>query len=125
MLAYTNAGHPAPHVLRASGDIEQIGGKPDVPLGLQSKAAYRTGTIELKPGDAVFVASDGVDEAMNADGELYTLERLNSVLRGTGKASAAELVRAVTDHVHEFTGSAPMADDVTALAIRWRPSQGN
>jgi hypothetical protein len=47
---------------------------------------------------------------------------LNTVLRSAAKASAAELVRAVTDHVHEFTGSASMADDVTALAIRWLPS---
>ena len=121
-LAYTNAGHPAPHILRASGDIEQIAGKPDVPLGVQRKTTYRTGTIALLRGDAVFVVSDGVDEAMNAEEEFYTLERLNTVLRSAGKASAAELVRAVTDHVHEFTGSAPMADDVTALAIRWLPS---
>jgi sigma-B regulation protein RsbU (phosphoserine phosphatase) len=121
-LTYTNAGHPAPHVLRASGEIEQIAGKADVALGVRRKVTYRTDAITLLQGDAVFVVSDGVDEAMNAAEEFYTLERLNAVLRGAGKASAAELVRAVTDHVREFTGSAPKADDVTALAIRWLPS---
>jgi sigma-B regulation protein RsbU (phosphoserine phosphatase) len=121
-LTYTNAGHPAPHILRASGDIEQIEGNPEVPLGVRSKATYRTDTITLLRGDAVVVVSDGVVEAMNAEGEFYTLERLNTVLRGAGKASAAELVRAVTDHVRDFAGSAPKADDVTALAIRWLPS---
>jgi sigma-B regulation protein RsbU (phosphoserine phosphatase) len=121
-LAYTNAGHPAPHILRASGDIEQIEGKPDVPLGVRSKATYRTDTIALLPGDAVVVVSDGVDEAMNSEGDFYTLERLDAVLRGAGKASAAELVRAVTDHVRDFVGSAPKADDVTALGIRWLPT---
>jgi phosphoserine phosphatase RsbU/P len=98
--------------------IEQIEGKADFPLGVGSKAAYRTHTITLLRGDAVFVVSDRVDETMNAQGEFYTLERLNAVLRGAGNASAAELVRAVTDHVGEFAGSEPKAGDMTALAIR-------
>jgi phosphoserine phosphatase RsbU/P len=59
---------------------------------------------------------------MNDAGELYTRARLNAVLRHAGKASAAEMVRAVTDQVHAFTGSAPLADDVTALAVRWSPT---
>jgi phosphoserine phosphatase RsbU/P len=122
-VTYTNAGHPAPHILRASGDIEQIEGEPEVPLGVLRKAAYRTDTITLLRGDAVFVVSDGVGEAMNAEGEFYTLERLSAVLRSTGKASAAKLVRAVTDHVGKFAGSAPKADDVTMLALRWQPAQ--
>src|SRR5262249_43427463 len=106
-LAYTNAGHPAPHILRASGDIEPIGGASDVPLRVQGKAAYRTHTVDLQRGDAVFVVSDGVEEAMNEEGQLYTLERLDAVLRVAGSASAAALVHAVTDHVRDFTGSAP------------------
>jgi sigma-B regulation protein RsbU (phosphoserine phosphatase) len=121
-LAYTNAGHPAPHILRAAGEIEQIEGTLDVPLGVRSKATYRTSTVTLLRGDAVLVVSDGVVEATNAEGDFYTIERMNGVLRGAGKASAAELVRAVTDHVRDFAGSAPKADDVTALALRWLPS---
>jgi sigma-B regulation protein RsbU (phosphoserine phosphatase) len=120
-LAYTNAGHPAPHVLRASGELEPIDGGSDVPLGVQGKATYRTHSVDLQRGDAVFVVSDGVEEAMNAEGELYTLDRLNAVLRVAGRASAVALVRAVTDNVHQFTGAAQMADDLTALAVRWLP----
>ena len=121
-LAYTNAGHPAPHILHASGDVEAIDGKPDVPLGVKRKATYRTYSIKLGRGDAVFLVSDGVEEAMNAEEQMYTRERLSVVLRAAGKASVAELVGAVTNHVREFTGPAPMADDVTALAMRWSPT---
>jgi serine phosphatase RsbU (regulator of sigma subunit) len=121
-LAYTNGGHPAPHILRASGEVEQIEGTLNVALGIRRKATYATGSVTLRPGDAVLVVSDGVDEAMNPAGEFYTLARLQGVLRGAGKASAAELVRTVTDSVRDFAGSAPKADDVTALAIRWSPS---
>ncbi len=120
-LAYTNAGHPAPHLLQASGDVVQVTCETDVALGVRSKAQYRTNSIRLAMGDAMVVVSDGVDEAQNAEGAFYTIERLNADLRGAVAASAEDLVRLVTDNVNAFTGSAPKADDVTALALRWDP----
>ena len=71
----------------------------------------------------MFVVSDGVDEAQNAEGAFYTNERLRADLRGAVTAGAKDLVRLVTDNVNAFTGSAPKADDVTALALRWRPGR--
>jgi phosphoserine phosphatase RsbU/P len=121
-LAYTDAGHPAPHLLRAAGKIEQIKASPDMPLGVRSKTRYQTGIVTLMPGDAMFVVTDGVIEAMNAEGAFYTLDRLNADLQAAANAPAVELVRAVTAHVHAFTGSAAKADDVTMLALRWRPA---
>jgi phosphoserine phosphatase RsbU/P len=120
-LAYCNAGHPIPHLLRATGDIEQVHGRPEMPLGVRNKSAYQTGTVTLQRGDAVFVVSDGVSEAMNAEGALYTQARLDVDLRSFVNAPVAELVRTVTQHVDVFTGTAPKADDVTVLALRWRP----
>jgi sigma-B regulation protein RsbU (phosphoserine phosphatase) len=125
VLAYCNAGHPLPHVLRACGELQQIDGKPELPLGVRNNAAYQTDTVALTPGDAVFVVSDGVFEAMNADGALYTQERLDADLRSGIKASVMELVQKVMQNVQTFTGSAPKADDVTALALRWRPVRAN
>ena len=123
LLAYTNAGHPAPHVLHASGQLEQIGGKLDVPLGVRSKVEFHNEIVSLQPGDTVFVVSDGVVEAINTEGAFYTLDRLNAVLQGASGSGAGELVRNVVDGVNAFTGSAPKADDVTVLALRWRPSE--
>jgi len=124
LLACTNAGHPLPHLLRASGDIGLLDCKPEIPLGVRGKTSYRSVTVPIGPGDAVFVVSDGVVEAMNAAGELYTLERLNDDLSGAAATSAEELVRKVADNVNAFTGAAQKADDVTALAMRWRPGGG-
>ena len=120
-LAYCNAGHPIPHLLRASGALEQIHAKPEMPLGVRSKAAYQTGTVTLQPGDGVFVVSDGVFEALNADGAFYTQERLDADLRAAVTAPVVQLVKTVTNNVQVFTGTAPKADDVTALALRWLP----
>jgi sigma-B regulation protein RsbU (phosphoserine phosphatase) len=123
VLAYVNAGHPAPHVLHAAGQFEQIVGKSELPLGVRSKIEYHNEKISLQPGDTVFVVSDGVIEAMNAEETLYTIERLNAVLHDTSALGAMELVRKVVEDVNAFTGAAPKADDVTALALRWRPAK--
>ena len=121
-LGYINAGHPVPHILRATGEIEHVVASPDMPLGVRSKTAYRTGTLTLQPGDGMFVATDGVIEAMNEEGDLYTIDRLDANLRSAVNSSALELVRTVTDSVHDFAGSAAKSDDITVLALRWRPA---
>ena len=121
-LGYINAGHPVPHILRATGEIEHVVASPDMPLGVRSKTAYRTGTLTLQPGDGMFVATDGVIEAMNEGGDLYTIDRLDANLRSAVHSSALELVRTVTDSVHDFAGSAAKSDDITVLALRWRPA---
>jgi sigma-B regulation protein RsbU (phosphoserine phosphatase) len=118
-LAYINAGHPAPSLLRATGDIERLDGKPEPPLGVRPKTAYQCRAATLHPGDAVVVHSDGVTEAMNIGEELYTTERLNADLAALRKGTPEAIVRAVKDRVDAFTGTAPKADDVTLLALRW------
>jgi sigma-B regulation protein RsbU (phosphoserine phosphatase) len=121
LLSYTDAGHPAPHLLQASGDVVQLDCKMDTPLGIRSQATYRTNSIGLAMGDALVVVSDGVEEAQNAEAAFYTIERLNADLRAAVAASPQDLVRLVRDNVNAFTGSAPKADDVTVLALRWEP----
>jgi sigma-B regulation protein RsbU (phosphoserine phosphatase) len=118
-LAYINAGHPAPGLLRATGDIERLDGKPELPLGVRPNAAYQCRTATLRPGDAVVVHTDGVTEAMNGGEELYTTERLNADLAALRNGTPEAIVHGVKDRVDAFTGTAPKADDVTLLALRW------
>jgi sigma-B regulation protein RsbU (phosphoserine phosphatase) len=122
VLKYTNAGHPVPHILCASGELRQIEGKPDMPLGVRSAAAFHTRAVSLQPGDTVFVFSDGIIEATNESGMLYSLNRLTAELRAAANRRPVELVRNVAESVQAFTGAAPKADDVTALALRWSPA---
>jgi sigma-B regulation protein RsbU (phosphoserine phosphatase) len=121
-LAYCNAGHPIPRILRASGELEEIPGRPELPLGVRSKAAYQTGIVNLRPGDAVLVVSDGVVEAMNAEGAFYTHQRLDADFRSANKMRIVDLVKKISENVRNFTGAAPKADDVTILALRWDPT---
>jgi sigma-B regulation protein RsbU (phosphoserine phosphatase) len=121
LLTYVNAGHPMPHHLRGSGLVEQIEGKPQVPLAVRSTCAYEDQTLSLRPGDAIFACTDGVAEAMNARDEFYGESRLEENLLGACKLEPKDIVHTVKGSVDSFTGEAPKADDVTILALRWRP----
>ena len=120
-MAYTNAGHPPPLLLRA-GTVKRVEANPDMPLGVRSKTAYRTRALTLQPENALFIVTDGVIETANSEGGFYTLERLSDDLQAIANAPAAELVATITDKVHAFAGAAPKADDITILALRWRPA---
>ena len=121
VLTYVNAGHLGPYVLRGSGGIERVDGKPELPLGVRAGAVFHDASATLLPDDAVFVFSDGVTEAMNVAEEFYGADRLEAGLRPAVNLTPEEIVRAVKDQVDAYTGAAPKADDVTILALRWKP----
>jgi phosphoserine phosphatase RsbU/P len=122
VIAYVNAGHLPPCLLRASDGVESINDKPGMPLAVRAGAAYQEGTVTLLPGDSVFVFSDGVTEAMNPADELYGNDRLQADLRAASALTPEQIVRAIKGKVDEFMEEAPQSDDVTMLALRWRPA---
>lgn len=121
LLSFINAGHPAPHLMRTGGSAVQIEARPGLPLGVRQHARYESRTLVLQPGDAMFVCSDGVFEALNESGELFSIGRLNRELDAADGMDPAGIVRLVKNAVDTFTGRAPKADDVTALALQWLP----
>ena len=124
VLTYINAGHPPPYLLRDTGALEKIDGKPQTPLAVRAGMRYQNRTVTLHSGDALFVFTDGVVEAMNTAGEHYSAERLEAQLRAAVDAAPELMVNTVKIHVDAFTGGAPKADDVTLLALRCQPALG-
>jgi len=123
LVSFVNAGHPPPHLLSASGETRQIEAKPAMPLGVRRQTRFQTRTLAIQPGDALFVCSDGVFEALNDAGDLFSIERLGRLLREANAAEPPEMIRVIREAVDAFRGSTPRTDDVTALALRWRPLQ--
>jgi sigma-B regulation protein RsbU (phosphoserine phosphatase) len=122
VVSFVNAGHPRPHLVSSTGDTKQINSKPALPLGVRRQARFQTRTLQILPGDALFVCSDGVFEAVNRKGDLFSIERMGQLLRQANAAEPREMVRIIKDAVDAFTGGAPRTDDLTALALRWRPA---
>ena len=109
------AGQPGPAVVRADGRVEVLEGD-GLPLGLFGGAEPSHQELELDEGDLLFLYTDGVTEARNADQEYFD-ERLTDALAATAGRSAAHTVRAVQELVTAFSDD-ELRDDVTILAVK-------
>jgi serine phosphatase RsbU (regulator of sigma subunit) len=121
-LAYTNAGHNPPLVVRRGGTLEMLetGG---VIVGILEEFPYAEDTIRLNEGDLLFAYTDGVTEAMGPAGEFYGEERLHPLLASlpAGTTAKAAVERVLAD-VERFLDGRECGDDLTLLAIRLRPA---
>jgi sigma-B regulation protein RsbU (phosphoserine phosphatase) len=122
MLDFANAGHLPPYLLRAHGTVEAISSMPVMPVGAMPETVYTAGSIQLAPGDGLFIYSDGVTEATNTAGVQYGEAQLATDLQQWGRMHGRELLDGVLARVRAHCGDAPQTDDVTALMFRWRPS---
>jgi len=117
-LSYSTAGHDAPLIINDAhkvAPLKQTGGPV---LGILEEAEFAVEKVRLSPGDALFAYTDGVTEAFNPAGEMYSIGRLRSQLELSADKDVQQMIREVVDAVAAFAGEAPQSDDLTALAIR-------
>ena len=79
---------------------------------------YKDYEICLEPGSKIFVYTDGVPEATNANNELFGDDRLLEAVKGTENLNSPETLKKVRSKIDEFVGDAPQFDDLTMLALR-------
>ncbi len=112
-IVYTNAGHPAPLVLRNGATIRlDVGG---TPLGLISPMTYSEAEVRLEPGDLLVAFSDGLTEAENNFEEQFGEGRLIEVLRRAQGGSLESLVEEIYRSIDDWTGSKEPQDDMTLI----------
>jgi serine phosphatase RsbU (regulator of sigma subunit) len=111
-------GHPLPYVLRGVGSWEQVG-ITGMPLGMFSDPDLAEETLELSPGDALFLYTDGVTEERN-DHAIFGEDRLRDVLAASAGSSADAIGDAVEQAVLEFTTD-NATDDIAILVLRIAP----
>jgi phosphoserine phosphatase RsbU/P len=116
-LTYCNAGHNAPLLVSASSIRRlETGG---VVLGLFEQATFEQETVMLQRGDVIVAFSDGVTEAMNAEGEEFTDDRLLACAEAHRGESPQQVMEALLADVHTFCAGAPQGDDVTVVLVRY------
>jgi len=115
---YANAGHNLPYHLHGEG-IATLPNQGGIVLGVLPDASYETNRIQLKPGDALLLFTDGVTEAMDEERGLYGEDRLESLLEAQRQAPMKDLIDAITADVQKFSGNASQHDDITLLAFRY------
>ena len=120
-----NAGHEHPVFKRAGGNYELVEYRHSPPVSLVKKMRFREHDFEMKPGDRLFVYTDGVAEAMNNDRELFGTDRLLTVLNSDPNAAPRQVLENVTNGINAFVGEAEQFDDITMLSFVYNGSDGD
>ena len=114
-----NAGHENPLFRHGSGEYEYVIYAHSMPLASWEGLQFREREFTLRPGDSIFVYTDGATEAINSDKELFGEARLRENLNRYKDASSEELVSGVRTAIDQFAESEPQFDDITMLAFRY------
>lgn len=114
-----NAGHEHPVLRRAGGRYELVVYRHSPALGLMDGLPFREHDFQLYPGDSLFVYTDGVPEAMNADSELFGSDRMLEALNERPEAKPEEVLGNVRAGVDSFVGDAEQFDDLTMLCFEY------
>jgi sigma-B regulation protein RsbU (phosphoserine phosphatase) len=114
-LTYARAGHNPPRLLRDGKmkGLDEVGG---FPLGIIEDELYPECTLQLQPGDLVFLYTDGITEAKNADGEMFGVEAMDAALCA-GPPTAQAAIDRVLASLKKFSDPPAPADDQTLLAV--------
>ncbi len=117
-MTYANGGHNWPAVLRRNGEREWLKTGGTI-LGIMEDFAMEEDSLELSAGDVLVFYTDGISEAMNAEGELYGEEPLMDYVAGlppslNPEAIAASILREIERHL----GRLEAQDDRTLVVLR-------
>ena len=119
-LTTANAGHEYPVLKRADGEFELLKGKHGLVIGAMDGVRYKDYELQLAPGDKLFVYTDGVPEATNADNVLFGTERMLAALNEDASAAPEQLLHHVRGAVDSFVKDAEQFDDLTMLCLEYR-----
>ena len=115
-----NAGHEHPVLRRAGGLFQLVEYKHSPAVATIEGIRFREHEFELNPGDSLFVYTDGVPEATNAQNELFGSERMLMALNKNPDASPKDMLGNVYSSIQEFVGNAKQFDDITMLGFSYK-----
>ena len=123
-LISANAGHEYPALKKPDGSFELYKDKHGFVIGGMDGARYREYELQLEPGAKLFVYTDGVPEANDADNAMFGTERMLAALNETPEAPAERILKNVRTAVDHFVSGAEQFDDLTMLCMEYKERTG-
>ena len=123
---YCNAGHDAPLLIGVG--VGELPCDPNIPVGFRPKWKYSLQETQIFTGTTIFLFTDGLTEAMDANKELFQMERVNDVANrvlAKQQQDPRQLISQMTEAVHQFVGDAEQSDDLTMMAIQYIRQQSD
>ena len=119
VVTAASAGHEFPAICGPDRQFELFKDKHGFVLAGMEGARYRDYELRLERGGSLFVYTDGVPEATNADNDMFGADRMLQALNRCPDCQPAVFLREVGADVEAFTGDAPQFDDVTMVGLTW------
>ena len=125
-LRYCNAGHDAP--LLVGVGVGELSCDANIPVGVMPDWDYSLQEAQIFTGTTIFLFTDGLTEAMNAEYELFKMERVNETAKqilAQQQQEPRQFIAKMTEAVHQFVGDAEQSDDLTLMAIQYIKQQSD
>lgn len=116
-LEYVCAGHNPPLISVGGKDFEYLNVGKSLVLGGMPDYPYKVFKTVIKPGDALYLYTDGVTEAMDAEGALFTDQRMFDAINRIGTTDVKAILKGMREALDQFVKDTPASDDVTMLAL--------
>ena len=118
-LEWVRAGHdPAILYDLTTDSFQKLNEGKGLPLGVSEKAAYKESFCKISLGQIIYIGTDGIWEARDAEGNIFGKERLEQVIRKYNAETAQTIVLSILDAVKDFCGTADQEDDLTLVVIK-------
>ena len=119
LVEFVNAGHNPPMFL-SGNEYRRLDMKRDLVLGAMSGVPYRRQTVQMKPGDVLFLYTDGITEAEAGPQEFYGEQRLVDFLNGNiDNRDPFSICQVIRKDVFDFVGDHEQSDDMTMVAFTY------
>ena len=119
-LRAVNAGHEYPATKLNSNEFTLLKDKHGFVLGGMENIKFTEYELQLEKGDKIFVYTDGVPEAMNAEEKMFGVEGMIAALNKGADATPAGIIENVLSELDSFVQDAEQFDDVTMLCLEYK-----
>lgn len=119
-VKFVNGGHNPPLFMSGAGAVTFIEVLPGPVVGAMEDFVYPTKSVSLRKGDAIFLYTDGVTEAMDEKGELFSETRLIEHISALRGGTIKNLVSGMVEEISAYEGQMPQTDDITMMVIQFR-----
>ncbi len=119
VLQYVNAGHNLPLIFNKE-KIEFANIKTGVVLGVIENYEYKTGELEIKPGDKLLLYTDGVTECKNDKNGFFGDSRFKDLIKKNTDYDPKALINSVYDELKAFADTTEQSDDITMLCVEYK-----
>ncbi|MAT56623.1 MAG: serine/threonine protein phosphatase [Ignavibacteriae bacterium] len=116
-MEYTSGGHNPAYIVSEDGTITTLKDRHGMALGLFDVMPYTSSTYQMKQGDKFILYTDGVNEAMDKNGDIYDYERFENMLGKIKDLSAKESIEIILKDIKKFAEGAEQSDDITLMVV--------